>query len=83
MTAHDSARPRASLIPPLLVLLPRFPPSPLLSAGPGPGRHGAPADGDGGRTRGTRPLRSPARCGTGVRLDVRHAACAGHLIGGR
>jgi hypothetical protein len=59
MTAHDSARPRASLIPPLLVLLPRFPPSPLLSAGPGLGRRGAPADGDGGRTRGTRPLRSP------------------------
>jgi len=48
MTAHDSAGPHASLMPPLPVLLPRFPPgppSPRLSAGPGLGRRGAIEDG--------------------------------------
>jgi hypothetical protein len=48
MIAHDSAGPHASLIPPLLVFLPRFAPSPpsaRLSAGPGLGRRGAIDDG--------------------------------------
>lgn len=44
MTAHHSAGPHASLVPPQLVLLLRYPPSPpspRLSAGPGLGRRGA------------------------------------------
>lgn len=70
MTAHDGAGRRASLMPPLPAVLPRFPPgqpSPRLSAGSGPGRRGAADDGDGGHARGTHPLRSPARCSTGRR----------------
>jgi translation initiation factor IF-2 len=50
MTAHDSAGPHASLVPPQLVLLLRYPPgppSPRPSAGPGLGRRGA--AGAGGR----------------------------------
>jgi hypothetical protein len=87
MTAHDSAGPHASLMPPLPVLLPRFPPgppSPRLSAGPGLGRRGAIEDGDGAmlaeRTR-CAPRPAAALASTGV--DVHHAACAAHLIGGR
>jgi hypothetical protein len=44
MTAHHSAGPHASFVPPRLVLLLRYPPgppSPRLSAGPGLGRRGA------------------------------------------
>jgi len=88
MTAHDSAGPHASLMPPLPVLLPRFPPgppSPRLSAGPGLGRRGAI------RRRGmaamlaerTRCAPRPAAALASAGLDVHHAACAAHLIGGR
>jgi hypothetical protein len=51
MTAHHSAGPHGSLLPPQLVLLLRFPPgppSPRLGAGPGLGRRGA-ADAGGWR----------------------------------
>ena len=51
MTAHDSAGPHASFVPPRPVLLLRYPPgppSPRLSAGPGLGRRGA-ADAGGWR----------------------------------
>jgi hypothetical protein len=83
MTAPDSARSRASLIPPLLVLLPRFPPSPLLSAGPGPA--GTALQPTGMAT----VLAERARCvprpagALASGLDAHHAACAALLIGGR
>jgi hypothetical protein len=69
MIAHDSAGPHASLVPPQLVLLLRYPPgppSPRLSAGPGLGRRGAAGAG------GWRPC-SGSEHGDGEPLQARPA----------
>jgi hypothetical protein len=88
MIAPDSARPHASLIPALLVLLPRFPPSlpsPRLSAGPEPGRRGAIDDGGWRSCWRNAPAarHGPPAAALASGLDAHHAACAAHRIGGR
>ena len=88
MIAHDSAGPHASLIPALLVLLPRCPPgrpSPRLSAGPRLGRGGAIDDGGWRSCPRNAPvaLHGPPAAALAPGLDAHHAACPAHRIGGR
>jgi hypothetical protein len=88
MIGHDSPGPHASLIPALLVLLPRFPPSPpspRLSAGPRLGRRGAIDDGGWRSCSRNAPaaLHGPPAAALAFGLDAHHAACPAHRIGGR
>jgi hypothetical protein len=88
MIAHDSAGAHVSLIPALLVFLPRCPPgrpSPRLSAGPRLGRGGAIDDGGWRSCPRNAPVafHGPPAAALASGLDAHHAACPAHRIGGR